>query len=246
LVEGRHAVAEALDSQVAVRELFVVADAPGAAGLCSAARAARVPVTSVSPRVMQALAGTTTPQGVVAVVEAPAARLQELVAGASLVVVLADVRDPGNAGTLVRSAAAAGADAIVFCSGAVDALHPKTVRSAAGSLWRLPVVRDVSLPDCAAELRAAGLVVVGADASAPRQLYEADLTRRLGLVLGNESWGISGEAGALLDEAVSVPVQPGVDSLNVAVAGSVILFEAARQRRAGGGPPRVVYPRRHE
>src|SRR5919108_217001 len=146
------------------------------------------------------------------------------VAGASLVVVLADVRDPGNAGTLVRWAAAAGADAIVFCSGAVDALHPKTVRSAAGSLWRLPVVRDVSLPDCAAELRAAGLVVVGADASAPRQLYDADLTRRLGLVLGNESWGISGEAGAPLDEGGSVPLQPGGDSLHVAGGRSGILF----------------------
>jgi TrmH family RNA methyltransferase len=233
LVEGREAVAEALAVAGLVRELFVQTEVSGLEALCARARATGVPVTRVSARVMGALSTTTTPQGAVAVANLPAGGLAQL-DDADLVVVLAAVRDPGNAGTLVRSAAAVGADGVVFCRGAVDALQPKTVRAAAGALWRLSVVRGVAVRDCLEHLKMRGLRILGADAAAPRSIYDAELTRRLALVLGNESWGLRPQERALLDEVVSVPMER-LESLNVGVAASVILFELARQRRVARG-----------
>jgi TrmH family RNA methyltransferase len=227
-------VAEALGYPGVVRELFVVAEEPGLEAICSTADPS-VRITRASAHVMEAISSTATPQGIVAVANAPRGSLTELGPEASLVVVLADVRDPGNAGTLLRSAAAAGADAVVFCAGAVDALHPRTVRAAAGSLWRLPLIRNISAEVCARQLRSRGLAMVGADARAGASIYDVDLTHPSAIVLGNESWGMGGEVRLQLDEVVSIPLQGGVESLNVGVAGSLILFESARQRRFAEG-----------
>jgi TrmH family RNA methyltransferase len=188
-------------------------------------------VTRVPPRVVASLSDTPTPQGVVAVAEMPDARLHEIPSGPSLVVVLAGVRDPGNAGTLIRSAAAAGADAIVFCTGTVDPWHPKSVRSAAGAAFALPVVRGMGLAHAVGALRAHGCTVLAAEASGP-PADECDLTRPVAFVLGNEASGMDVADRALVDGSVSVPMPGRIDSLNVAIAGSVLLFEASRQRRA--------------
>jgi len=149
-------------------------------------------------------------------------------------VVLSDVRDPGNAGTLVRSAVAAGASAVVFCSGAVDPFNPKTVRSTAGLLFHVEIAAGVALDVAAAELRGKGFLMIGADAASTKRPDEVDLTPPLALVLGNESWGIEEASGHLLDEVIGIPMPGPAESLNVGIAGSVLLFEAVRQRRASG------------
>lgn len=212
-------------------ELFVSEDAAAIDELVAAAGARGVAITRVTSQVMRSLTDTVTPQGVVAVVELPEVSIDELAPGADLVLVLAEVRDPGNAGTLVRSAAAAGASLVVFTKGAVDPFAPKTVRGAAGAIFHVPVVSGPDLAEVVDTLRRHGLSLVGAAAGEGRPLDEVDLTARVALVLGNEAWGIGDTASESLDEIVSIPMPGDAESLNVGIAGSILLFEAVRQRR---------------
>jgi TrmH family RNA methyltransferase len=228
LIEGPVAVAEALNSGAQVAEVFATEEAARA---LTAAPPADVPVIVVADHVLRSMSDTTTPQGIVAVASIRTHDLHELAADAGMLLLLADVRDPGNAGTLVRTAVAAGASGVVFARGSVDPFHPKTVRSAAGALFNVPVVRDATLEEAVDASRAGGLVVVGADARTGRAYDVVDLTRRMTLVLGNEAWGLPPEKKHLLDENVGIPMTGRIESLNVAVAGSILLFEAARQRR---------------
>jgi RNA methyltransferase, TrmH family len=234
LVEGPVVVAEALKSGASITELFVV---PGAAEEIEAlAAGAGVPVHQVNEPVLASIADTATPQGVVARVAVGQVDIEDLELSAGLVVVLADVRDPGNAGTLMRSALAAGADTVVACAGAVDPLHPKSVRASAGAIFRIPLVRGVTVEACTADLRARGLVTVGADQTGP-SAWSVDLTRPIALVIGNEAWGLAPGVRTLLDEIVSMPMPGPAESLNAGIAGSLLMFEALRQRTP-------VYPRK--
>jgi TrmH family RNA methyltransferase len=220
-------VDEALRSDAEVLEVYL-ADAGHAVG--ALAEASGVPVWVTSERVIAALSETTTPQGCVAVVRTPEASL-EVAAGADLVLLLAEVRDPGNAGTLIRSAAAMGADCVVVSSASVDVWSSKTVRASAGAVWRLPVVTEAPLDDTVTALRSFGLGVLGTDPRAAVPADHAVLTGRIALVVGNESRGVGEDVRRLVDREVSIPMSGRAESLNVGVAGSVLLYEAARQRR---------------
>jgi RNA methyltransferase, TrmH family len=226
-------VGEALGAGADVVEVFAVPGAPEE--IETLATKAGVEVHRVSEAVLASMSDTATPQGVVARVRSPAVTIEDLELKSGLVVVLADVRDPGNAGTLMRSALAAGADGVVACSGAVDPLHPKTVRASAGAIFRIPLVRGGDLEEAIGGLRKRGLVIVGADQNGV-DAWTADLSRPLALVIGNEAWGLATSVRPALDETVSIPMPGPAESLNAGIAGSVLLFEALRQRSA-------VYPR---
>jgi TrmH family RNA methyltransferase len=148
-----------------------------------------------------------------------------------LILVLDQVRDPGNAGTLVRCATAAGAGAVVFAKGSVDPYAPKTVRAAAGVTDRVDLVRDADLDETLGELRARGFAVVGTDAEASTPYDDVDYGGRVAFVVGNEAWGIVEEHRSLLTEVVSIPMPGDAESLNAGIAGAILLFEAVRQRR---------------
>lgn len=148
-----------------------------------------------------------------------------------LAVIVDGVNDPGNAGTIVRSAAAAGVSALVFIAGSVDPYGPKTVRAAAGALFSLPVITEVEVSEACRIARDRGMRVLGTAVSAPTPYYEVDLTAPIALVVGNEAWGVPEEHLGLMDEVVTIPMVGEAESLNVATATSVILFEAVRQRR---------------
>ena len=187
-----------------------------------------VPPLKVSTAVMKALTDSASPQGVAAIVQTPDTSLARLPERASLVLVLAEVRDPGNAGTLIRSALGAGADAVVFTSGSVDPFGPKTVRSAAGALFAIPIVQ-ADLGEVTTMLKGRGFSLLGTEAEA-HAVHDVALTGPVALVLGNEAWGLPPAAKSLLDGLVGIPMPGPAESLNVAVAGSILLFEAARQR----------------
>jgi TrmH family RNA methyltransferase len=189
-------------------------------------------VTLVGERVMRMLSDSSSPQGVVAVAQAPDAALDDLTAS-DLSLILAGVRDPGNAGTLVRSAAAAGAGAVVFTVGSVDPLNPKTVRACAGALFLVPVVREADVGEAISVARNAGVQVLGADVHADSDPYSFDLTKPTAFVLGNEAWGFEPGLEDLLDGAVSIPMPGRTESLNVGIAGSILLFETVRRRASG-------------
>jgi TrmH family RNA methyltransferase len=229
LVEGRQTVLEALSSGAPLVELFVGPQLERPDPVLEQARSRGVPVHEATGSVLEHLTSTVTPQGVVGVCAYLDQPLAELPAEASLVVVLAEVRDPGNAGTILRSADAFGADAVVFSAASVDAYNPKTVRASAGSLFHLPIVRGNPIPDLALQARARGLALLATEARAERSVYETDLTGPIALVFGNEAHGIGPEVRAAVDGVVRVPIRRA-ESLNLAAAATVVLAEAARQR----------------
>ena len=231
LIEGPIAVAEALGSGVLVSEVF--ASEQAAPDVLDRVESAGVRLHRVTEQVIDAISEAVTPQGVVGVASMPATTLDDLVGG-DLVVVLDEVSDPGNAGTLVRSALAAGAQGVVFCRGSVDPFGAKTVRSSSGTILRLPVVRDEALSDVCSRLRSDGFRIIGGDAEASAAADESDLTGRVALVLGNEARGLSASSRDLVDETVRISMPGPVESLNVAVAGSILLFECIRQRKGSG------------
>ena len=230
LVEGTRAVLDTFARGIEVRELFITPDAARGEEVRRAAHAARAPLVEVSDGVLRALADTMTPQGVVAVVTVPRVTIWDLPEDISLVLVLAGVGDPGNAGTLLRSAVAAGADAVVFAGASVDPFSPKAVRASAGAVFRVPVITAPQARAVLIALRDRGQVVMATSAEG-RPADAANLTRPLALVLGNEAWGVDRSLADLIDEEIGIPMPGPVESLNVAAAGSILLFEVARQRR---------------
>jgi len=234
LVEGAQGVVEALASGGAVREVFV---SPGSHErlelVRDLARKAGVPVHAVSPELMAHLTSTVTPQGMVGVAGFVDVGLRELWPGSSCVPVLVEVRDPGNAGTILRSADASGADAVVFTRSSVDVYNPKTVRASAGSLFHVPVVRGVDVEEAVEELRGRGFAILAAATNGEQSLFTANLADPVAVLFGNEAWGLSGESRSLADAAIRIPISGRAESLNLAAAAALILFESARQRWGG-------------
>jgi len=241
LAEGRQSVAEALRRPGVLTELFVTGPASSrCADLVRQAASQGAAVRTVSGQVMAELAQTVTPQGVLAVCRFVDVPLAELTAASpALVAVLANVRDPGNAGTVLRTADAAGAAGVVFADASVDPYNGKCVRSAAGSVFHLPVVAGSSLPAAAAALRAAGLRLLAADGSARHRLDDLESAGELGgptaWLFGNESWGLPAELASLADDAVAVPIYGQAESLNLAAAAAVCLYASARAQRSAPG-----------
>ena len=235
LLEGPNAVAEALAAGV-VEELLVLADT----GSVRAKVPPGVHVTQVAPHVLDRLADTTTPQGVLAVCRTPQATLEEVV-GTGVLVVLHAVADPGNAGTILRTADAAGAAGVVLTEGSVDPYGPKALRAAAGSTYHLPVVTGVALPSLLAACRARGQRVVGLDGSAATSAFVLeDDAAPVALVLGNEAHGLPAEVAGSLDGTVAVPRYGRAESLNVAAAAAIAIYAAARGRAAHRTAPGPV------
>ena len=234
LAEGPQAVREALAADGILTELFVTSQGrtrhPELAEL-AASQGARV--QEIGGELMAELAQTITPQGLLGVctfVDVPLTSL--LASPPRLAVVLANVRDPGNAGTVLRTADAAGAGGVIFAAASVDPYNSKCVRASAGSLFHLPVVAGHDLADALGGLRSAGLQVLAADGSATRLLDGPggpDLTRPTAWLFGNEAWGLPESLLALADAVVAVPIYGRAESLNLAAAAAVCLYASARQ-----------------
>jgi TrmH family RNA methyltransferase len=237
LAEGPQAVGEALAAGAAVQLFITAAGRARHPGLAEQAAASGVAVCPVSGEVMTGLAQTITPQGVLAVcrfVDIPLAQLAAC--AARLVVVLANVRDPGNAGTVLRTADAAGADGVIFAGATVDPYNSKCVRASAGSIFHVPVVAGPTVREAVAGLREAGLRVLATDGRARMSLADAErdglLAGPTAWLFGNEAWGLPADLLALADEPMAVPIYGRAESLNLAAAAAVCLYASARAQRA--------------
>jgi len=204
-----------------------VAD-PGIGEVVGWAHDAGARVFELAPGVVERVATTVTPQPVLAVF--PMLDVPAVPESCGLVVVMADVRDPGNAGTVLRSADASGADAVVCCGGTVDPYNPKTVRASAGSLFHVPFVLGCAVLTVLEALGAAGFRRLGASVRGGEDYTAVDWSVPTALVLGNEAWGLP--AGLPLDGLVGIAMEGRAESLNVGMACAVLCFEALRQRRA--------------
>ncbi|HUZ43168.1 MAG TPA: RNA methyltransferase [Acidimicrobiales bacterium] len=232
VAEGVTLLSEALQAGVAVESVYAAPDAP--ADLLDRAASAGVRIFGLAPGVLERVAETTTPQPVLAVLPIPTTRLEDLRL-ASLIVVGVELRDPGNAGTLMRSARAAGAGGVVLCGESVDAYNPKTVRASAGAIFGLPLVQAGPASEVMDRLADWGITRLAAVAKGGRDPAEVDLTAPFALVVGNEAHGLDRGALATVEGSVTIPMAADTESLNVGVATAVICFEAARQRRGAGG-----------
>ncbi|MDF2848836.1 MAG: methyltransferase, partial [Oerskovia sp.] len=253
LVEGPQGVREAVRHGARlVRDVYVTSSAADRyAEIVDDALAEGLHVHLTTPDAFEAMSSDG--QGILAVVRTQDLTLDDaLSASPRLVAVLATVRDPGNAGTVIRAADAAGADLVVLAGESVDVHNPKVVRSTAGSLFHVPVVTGVSLAETVDALRAAGLAVLAADGAGDHDLDDLldvvgsapaetpDLSRPTAWVFGNEAWGLPPEDRELADAVVSVPIRGQAESLNLATAATVCLYassRAHRPRRSGTTAP---------
>ncbi len=245
VVDGPVLVSEALASDVVVRELYCDVDHLGDPAIASAVAAARmssVRVQIAQPGVIARVADPVTPRPLVAVVERPDAPVASHLraghgdSGTAGILVLVGVADPGNVGTLIRTAEASGMSAVWVVGDGADPFGPKAVRASAGSVLRVPIAVQRDGVSAVGALSAAGYAVVGtsADGVAYDQL---DAGEAPAVLLGSEAHGLDPQVAALVDQWVSVPMCGMAESLNVAVAGSVLAFELARRRRIGSGGP---------
>lgn len=226
LADGPKAVEGALAAGVVI-EVFATPDAAEQhAGLLAGA-----PVTLVDERALGGLSDSVNPAGLVAVCRFLDGVLPER---PGLLSICADVRDPGNAGNVIRTTDAAGGDGVVLAGDAVDAYNPKTVRASVGSLFHLPVVVERDPAAAVRAAQAAGLTVLAADGGGEVDLFEADelLARPTAWLFGNEAWGLPAPLAELADHRVRIPILGRAESLNLATAASVCLYASARARMA--------------
>jgi TrmH family RNA methyltransferase len=224
LAEGPQAVREALAVGAAI-EVFATprfddwrtsADAPA--------------WHAVDDEVVADIADAVTPQGIVARCRSVVQTLDALPTDVRLVAVGVDVRDPGNAGSIIRAADAAGADAVVFAGDSVDPLNPKAVRATVGSLFHVPVIVDRDLAAVVAALRARGVSLLAADGGGEADLFDTDLTPRTAWLFGNEAHGL-GTSADVADRRVAIPIYGRAESLNLATAAAMCLYMSARAQR---------------
>lgn len=237
LADGPKAVESALTLPGCVREVFATPEATASyADLLAAAQEADVLWNLVDDRAMSSLSDVVHPQGVIATcgfVDRPVGHVLDH--ALQLVTICADVRDPGNAGTVIRTSDAAGADAVLLSGNSVDPYNPKTVRATVGSLFHLPLATVADPAAAVRQAREAGLQVLAADGAGEVDLDDAAdeglLERPTAWLFGNEAWGLPEELAALADRRVAIPIHGRAESLNLSTAAAVCLYASARALR---------------
>ena len=234
---------EAVAAGVAVRTVFVEPEGLAHPSV-AAARASGAEIREVEEGALAKVLDVVTPQSGVAVAAQSPAELADVlasaVAGGRPVLVLVELQDPGNAGTLVRVAEAAGCAGVVLTPRSVDLHNPKTVRATAGAVFRLPVVEGAEVADVVAAATAAGVPSWATVRDGGTAVDQADLGGACLVLVGSEAHGLPDEAVAAASGRVSIPMEGSVESLNAAVAGALVVFEAARQRRSAAPSGRAA------
>lgn len=238
VIEGPVPIAELLAAGADLDELYVdldqwaqVDDRSPLRSVVRDADAAGVPVWGLTSSVFASVSDTATPQGVLALAIRSVVPVRSVADLDGPVLVLVDISDPGNAGTLVRAAEAAGCAGVVFAGSSTDPFGPKAVRAAAGSIVRLPVSEDAEVSTVLDELRSTGRTLVATVIDGGAAPEATDLSVPVAILIGSEAHGLASEVIAACSATITIPMQSAVESINAAMAGAVVLFEVARQRR---------------
>lgn len=230
LAEGLRTVEEAV-RYGAVQSIFYTAiEDDRTRAVLEEAAAKQIKLVCVSDKVLKKITDTETPQGIIAVCEMRSKRLDDFLASGKMLLVLDRVTDPGNIGTMLRTADAAGVGGLLLLQGCADIYAPKTVRASMGSLFHLPVLSGLSEELLVQAARKAGYELLVTCLDGADNLYKADLKGRLAFVMGNEANGVSPALLAAADKRVFIPMQGRAESLNVAMAAGIVMFEALRQK----------------
>jgi TrmH family RNA methyltransferase len=232
-LEGPRMVEEALRTGLAVEALLVSDAGERHLTRLKAFLPPDVRVLRASERLFRSVSATETPQGIAALVRLRTARLEDMLKQTPLLVTLCGVQDPGNVGTIVRTAEAFGATGVIACRGCAHPLAPKALRASAGSALRLPVIAGASEDALLRELRERGLRQFAASLSGAAGPCDADLRAPCNIWIGGEGAGLPPAIERAADASIRIPLHPPVESLNAAVAAAILLYEAARQRADG-------------
>jgi TrmH family RNA methyltransferase len=222
-IEGEHLLEEALRSGQMLKTVFVSERREMPEFVPRG-----VEVVRLANDVFQSCVETQTPQGIAALLIPPVGSVQQMLSGAPLILIAVGLQDPGNLGTLVRSAEAFGATGVLTTPGTVSAWNQKAIRASAGSVFRVPIA--VATPEAMETLEQQGVKLLAAMKDHATPIDEASLTGAVAFLIGNEGAGLSEDWLRLADERVTIPMPGAVESLNAAVAGSLLLYEASRQR----------------
>lgn len=190
-----------------------------------------VPYEIVADSVFTAMAETVTPQGVLAIVKMPEYSLEKMISDAGTLVLLEDLRDPGNLGTIIRTAEAAGVSGVILSKESVDIYNPKVIRSTMGAVYRVPFLYAEDFFALLQELRSRDIRLLAAHLKGEKTYDKADYSGKVGILIGNEANGLSGEAAELANEKVLIPMAGNVESLNAAVAAALLMYEAFRKQK---------------
>ena len=230
LAEGLRTAEEAV-AYKAVETLFYVAtDDDRTMRLLEDAAMQNIKLVCVNENVMKKIADTETPQGIIAICKMRQPKLENLLASGKMLLVLDRVGDPGNIGTMLRTADAAGIGGLVLLKGCADIYAPKTVRSSMGSLFHIPVLSGVSEQEFISAAKKAGYDLLVTCLDGADNLYKADLSGRIAFVMGNEAGGVSETLLEKADKRVYIPMAGRAESLNVAMAAGIVMFEALRRK----------------
>ena len=231
-IEGMHLLEEAIRAGLKLSSVFVSEPAAERARKLLPQLSAHTETLLLPDEIFASAVPTETPQGIAALVKVKSFALDDaLVPAPALLVIAAGLQDPGNLGTIVRSAEAFAATGLLLAERTVSPWNWKAVRASAGSMFRLPVVK-VTLAEALAEVKRRGLRVLATSSHKGTQIGECDLRGSVAIIIGNEGAGLPKDVLAQADEAVCIPQSPKVESLNAGIATSIILYEASRQRAA--------------
>jgi len=228
VIEGEKLVSEGLDQ---IKFLLYSQNLP----IISLAQEKNIQVYKVSRPVMEKISSVETPPGVIAVAKIKNRLTGELLANENpLILGAVEIQDPGNLGTMLRVVDAVAGSGVITSRGTVDLYNPKVVRSTMGSIFRVPVIQSQDIAETIKELKEKKIKIIGSDLSAKKFHWDTDFTKPSMLLIGNESAGLSSDILELCDETVKIPMPGRAESLNAAMAASVILYEALRQRNLRG------------
>lgn len=229
LAEGLRTAEEAVAFKAAQQLFYTATEDERTLRLLEQAAAMQVKLVCVSETVMKKIADTETPQGIIAVCRMQEKPLEQLLASGRMLLVLDRVGDPGNIGTMLRTADAAGVGGIILLKGTADIYAPKTVRASMGSLFHVPILSGVAEQEFIDNAKKAGYQLLVTALDGADNLYQADLKGRLAFVMGNEAGGVSVSLLKQADKRVFIPMCGKAESLNVAMAAGIVMFEAMRR-----------------
>ncbi len=230
-IEGTRMLEEAIRSGLRIKAVFFSQSARERASRLLPQISSHAEILLLPDEVFHSAVNTETPQGVAALVKPATFDFQDMLGSNPLILGAAGIQDPGNLGTMIRSAEAMGASGVLATEGTVHCFNPKVIRASAGSLFRLPLVR---LPgqDAVEKLRARGVAILAASSHKGTPIYQAEMTRPCAIFIGGEGAGVSKDLIAAADAVIAIPHAGQTESLNAGVAAAIILYEAARQRRS--------------
>jgi TrmH family RNA methyltransferase len=244
-IEGLKLAREAVSAGLRVEEAWVAVEKMERGPLRQLAKeleARDAPLMYVTEQVFQSLSELDSPQGILLSVRRPAFNREDILSKESFLLVACEIQDPGNLGTVLRSAEAFGVNAVLVCPGSACPFSPKVIRSSSGAVLRLPVFEDQELTEIMDRVKSKGYRLLAAAGGKHPDFRAIDFTGKLALWVGNEGHGLPASVLEWVDQKIAVPLAPPVDSLNVAMATSIILCEAARQRGLQPGIPAGIRP----